>query len=596
MDPLTTDASTRTLLSRWRAISANPAGLRPLRIGITASYTIEPVLPALGCFLADRGLLATFVVAPFNQIYQSLVDPRSALREAPLDLTIILARIEDLCGPSLRELSTLAPASIEAARAASRTEIVRLSAAVARYAQTSASPVVCANFAMTASTPLGVLDASHESSVSRLRSELNVLLWQSLASTSVVTLDVESAVSQFGATHAYDDRMWHVSRHPYSTSFGKHLAYWICRTITPLFVAPAKVIVLDLDNTLWGGVIGEDGIGGIALGDSGLGSAYVAFQEALLACRNQGVLLCVASKNNERDAFEVFDKHSAMRIRREHLSAFRINWNRKSDSITALSRELNVGIDSMVFIDDSPTECEEVRHVHPQVTVVQAPADPALAVAMLRAIPALDRVMLTSEDRARAEQYRVEHERKAAEPSADADPKELGAYLQSLELKVSVRRPTSDERARVAQLTQKTNQFNLTTIRRTEPEIDALLSDPAWRVFVLTASDRFGDYGLVGACIVHTSERVAIDTFLLSCRILGRGVETAFLATVLRDLSTVGSDVVHATLIETTKNAPVREFLPSHGFSLTPDGSWVRPISPEALGTPHIAIMNESAT
>ncbi len=590
MAPLTTDASTRTILSRWRSILADPSGLRPLRIGIAASYTVEPLLPALGCFLADRGLAATFVVTPFNQIYQSLVDPQSTLREAPLDLTLVLPRLEELCGRALHELSTLAPEAISTARGASRAEVAQLASVVASYARTSNGPVICGNFAKAPSSPLGVLDATHEASEGQLRRELNVDLWRSLSQTHVITVDVEDAVAQCGAANAYDDRMWHVSRHPYSVAFGKQLAYWISRTIAPLFVAPAKVIVLDLDNTLWGGVIGEDGIGGIALGDSGLGSAYVAFQEALLAYRNQGVLLCVASKNNERDALEVFDKHSAMRIRREHLAAYRINWNRKSDSLVELSRELNVGVDSIVFIDDSPTECEEVRHVLPQVTVLQVPSDPALIVAALRSVPALDRVALTSEDRARAEQYRIEFERQSVAPKAGSTARELSEYLRSLGLKVTVRRPTTDESARVAQLTQKTNQFNLTTIRRTEPEIDALMSDPTWRVFVLTASDRFGDYGLVGVCIVRAAERLEIDSFLLSCRILGRGVETAFLACVLRDLSTIKGDTVYANLVETPKNVPVRQFLPSHGFAHTPEGKWKRPVNPESLNTPHIEI------
>ena len=197
--------------------------------------------------------------------------------------------------------------------------------------------------------------------------------------------------------------MWHLSRHPYAAAFGRVLAHTFARTVTPLFIAPAKVIVLDLDNTLWGGVIGEDGLGGIALGDSGPGSAFVELQHALLALRSHGVLLCVASKNNEADAFEVFDKHPAMVIKREHLAAWRINWQPKSQSLAELAKELSVGIDSLVFLDDSPTECAEVRAMQPQVTVVQLPPDAADYVATLRAIPVLDRVLITAEDRARAE-------------------------------------------------------------------------------------------------------------------------------------------------------------------------------------------------
>jgi FkbH-like protein len=273
------------------------------------------------------------------------------------------------------------------------------------------------------------------------------------------------------------------------------------------------------------------------------------------------------------------------------LAAFRINWNRKSDSLIDLARELRLGLDSMVFIDDSPTECDEVRRLLPEVTVLQMPEDPAQAVASLRSLPELDRVVLTSEDRTRADQYRVERERGAREAQAAGDPAKLEEYLRSLALKVEVRRPNPDERARVAQLTQKTNQFNLTTIRRTEAEIDALMGDPAWRVFVLTVTDRFGDYGLVGVCIAEVGERFRLDTFLLSCRVLGRGVETAFFAEVARHLAELGCNALEAMFVETQRNAPARPFLGAHGFVPTPQGAWLRsPLDAHAISAPHIEL------
>jgi FkbH-like protein len=572
-EPLTPDSSTGVFQRRWRELSAQPGSLRPVSIAVTASFTVDTLLPYLGGLLAQRGLYASFTVAPFGQVYQSLLDPESEVRTARADVTLVLVRLEELCARPLGELALLDPARVGEARADVHAEIERLCGALGAFEAATAGTVLVGTLPAPPSTPLGVLDASHPASLVQLGRECNLALWAAAQKRRRLRLvDVDQVIAELGAAKAWDPRMAVLAGCPLSTAGLRHLADHLTRTIAPLVLPAAKVVVLDLDNTLWGGIVGEDGPAGIAIGPSGLGAAFAAFQDALLALRAQGVLLAIASKNNEADAFEVFDHHPGMRIRREHIAAHRISWQSKSESLRALAEELSLGVDSFVFVDDSPTECAEVRSVLPEVTVVQLPADPARYVEALRRVPQLDRMTLTDEDRMRAAAYAAEKARTAARSAADGDPDALRAHLRSLGLVVAVRRIGDADVARAAQLTQKTNQFNLTTVRRTEADVEAMRRDPAWRLYALDVTDRFGDYGTTGLVFAHRTDDATwdLDTVLLSCRVLGRGVESALLRVVTGDLMSAGAQRLTSTLIPTKKNAPVRDFLPRHGFVAAP--------------------------
>jgi FkbH-like protein len=599
---------TRAVHARWRALQEDPAGLRPLTVALCASFTSEPLWPHLGCALADRGLFARFVAPPFGQIYQALLDATGPVRAAAPDLTVILPRAEDLCAPALRRLATLDPPAVEAARAEAHAEIERLCQALSRFTQESAGSLLCATLPPPPSTPLGVLDASHPASERHLRAELNLRLFKHAQRAPRTRLfDLAAIIEAVGTDRAYDSRLFYLSRCPFSREAQQGIAAGLARAIAPLFSAPAKVIVLDLDHTLWGGVVGEDGPAGLAISDAGLGAAFAAFQEALLCLRHQGVLLCVASKNNEADALEVLDHHPGMRLRRHHLSAWRIGWQAKSESLRALAQELGLGLDAFVFIDDNPVECAEVRQQLPQVTVLQLPQDPADYVAALRALPALDRMSLTAEDRLRPEHYAAHRARRAHEAAAPPlaegaarDPEALTAHLRDLGLRLSVRRLRAEDVPRAAQLTQKTNQFNLTTIRRTEAEMEALRRDPACAVYVAEVADRYGAYGLTALAILTPvpgdEAAAALDTLLLSCRVLGRGVETGLLQVIARDLCRAGKTRLLGRFVPTAKNAPARGFLQAHGFvsiSISPGGppgaeaALLSPIVP-AKDAPHL--------
>jgi FkbH-like protein len=595
MQPSTVNSPTNLLQKRWRKLQQEPGDLRPIRIALTASFTVEPLLPYLGYSLAERRLFSRFTVAPFNQIYQSLIDPGSAVRAAGADVTVVLPRTEELCARSLHRLALLEPAAVEAARTEAHAEIDRLAQALARFTEASAGTVLCGTLPPPANTPLGLLDASHPASLRHLTRELNLRLWGAALWTPRLRLfDVDEAVAHLGAERAWDPRMSYLAGCPYSAALLRLLGERLACSIAALVVAPAKVVVVDLDNTLWGGILGEDGAAGLALGDSGLGAAFVAFQEALLALRAQGVLLCVASKNNEAEAFAVIDRHPGMRLRREHFSAHRISWQSKSESLRQISRELSLGLDSFVFIDDSRAEREEVRLLLPEVTVLDLPPDPARYVEALRATPAFDRMALTEADSRRAELYHVEQARATARAAVPAsDPEALGRYLRSLELRAVVRRLAESDIPRAAQLTQKTNQFNLTTVRRTEAELTAMRRASHHRLYTIEVADRLGDYGLTGLVVVERTAEDTwdLDTMLLSCRVLGRGVESALLRTVISDLVRADARRLTGRFLRTEKNEPARDFLPRHGFVERAGGQWVKEGLPgPAFPDDHVAV------
>ena len=595
MQELTVQSGSVEFQRRWRELRDHPGERRPLCVALVGSFTLDTLVPYLGCFLAQRGFAPCFIIAPFNQVYQSLLDANGVVRSGKPDVVLVLTRLEDLCAPQLQRLTTLVPEAVQSARAEAHDEVARLCSALLGFEQVETSALVVGTLPPPVSSPLGLLDGSHPASLHHLVRELNLTLWQTTQQArSMRLVDIEAVLGVLGTERTWDHRMAYLAGCPLSTAALRSLGASLARVVGALFLPTAKVVVVDLDNTLWGGIVGEDGPQGIVLGETGLGAAFVAFQEALLSLRAQGVLLAIASKNNEADVFEVFDSHPAMRLRREHWAASRIGWQAKSTSLKELAEELSLGLDSFVFVDDSATECAEVRRLLPQVTVVELPPDPARYVEVLRSEPALDRMRLTAEDLMRAVAYDAEKARARAQLAAAdlSDPGALRAHLKSLELKVAARRLRSCDVPRAAQLTQKTNQFNLTTIRRSEAEVELLRRDPEWSLYVLEVVDRFGDYGQTGLIFARRADAHTwhLDTVLLSCRVLGRGVESAFLWQVIEDLTGRGVRTLTARVVPTAKNGPVMDFLPRHGFECDSQDNWSRgPLPGQPFDIDHIA-------
>ena len=336
-----------------------------------------------------------------------------------------------------------------------------------------------------------------------------------------------------------------------------------------------KCLILDLDNTLWGGVLGEDGIDGIKLGGDYHGKAYSYWQRSLLELARKGVILAICSKNNEADVIEAWEKNPAMVLKREHFSALRINWQDKATNISALAQELNIGLDSMVFLDDNPTERELVRQLLPEVEVPDFPEKPYLLMPFFKQlVEKYFRIYkVTEEDKAKTEQYRANAMRHA-EQTRFAD---LDSYLYSLDIAIDVIPADDHNLPRIAQMTQKTNQFNLTTRRYEEADVRQRL-DKGWHIFCISVSDRFGENGITGTIFLEPIDdlTVNIDTLLLSCRILGKGIEEAFVKTVFNLLRLDGYRKVTATYLPTAKNGQTADFFDRMGMTCAataPDGA-----------------------
>ena len=347
----------------------------------------------------------------------------------------------------------------------------------------------------------------------------------------------------------------------------KDFRTWWTRKQEELALNRKKCLVLDLDNILWGGVLGEDGVAGIKIGGDYPGNAFAYWQQALLQLKDSGVILAVCSKNNEADVLEAWERNPFMVLHKDDFVAWRINWQDKATNMQELAEELNIGLDSMVFVDDNPTERELIRQVLPMVEVPEFSGKPYDLVPLFKNL--VDKYFriysITNDDKVKTEQYRANANRKTAQAAFD----NMEDYLRSLEMELVIMPSNDFNRGRIAQMTQKTNQFNLTTRRYSEDDIKRM-EDDGWIIYCVNVSDRFGDNGITGAIFLNPNDKpsVTIDTLLLSCRILGKGIEFAFLNSVLNLLHDSGVERVNAEYITTAKNAQVADFYDRAGFAL----------------------------
>jgi FkbH-like protein len=385
---------------------------------------------------------------------------------------------------------------------------------------------------------------------------------------NVRLLHTSEIVARIGWDRAFSSRFYFRYRSPYTTAFFEELARQVSLAGRGAGSHYYKVLVLDADNTLWGGIVGEDSPGGLKLGPHDYpGSVYWHAQQEFLALQRQGILLCLCSKNNPEDVDAVLATHPQMVLRGEHFAARQVNWDDKATNLRRLASTLNLGLDSMVFLDDSPFECEAVRGQLPMVRTLQVPPRVHEYPALLHQLKELFLAGgISAESAAKTEQYRVR-------ALAEDERSRFGSqeeYLASLGLQVEVRRNEQGAIARIAELTQKSNQFNLTTRRYTEAQVRDLMGSPDAEVFSIHVRDRFGDSGLTGVAVLrYAGGAVSVDSFLLSCRVIGRGVEFSVWNGLLEHGATRGAHRVEAEYLATAKNDQVKDFYDRVG--LTPD-------------------------
>src|SRR6266852_9392016 len=535
--------------------------LTKFKLAILRSFTVEPIVPLLRSEAFAYGIDLEVHVGDFNTYVQDMLDSQSSLYRFAPDAVALAVRSDQAAPELWRDFADLAP---EAAQQAAERVVRGYEQWIGAFRKHSQAALIVHSLERPSSPSLGILDDQSEAGQSGLIRQINRELRRITAGFhGMYALDYDALVARHGGQHWHDERKWLTARLPIAASHILHMAREWMRFIVPLSGRTAKVLVVDLDNTLWGGVIGEDGMTSIKVGPEYPGAAYQGLHRALLDLSRKGILLAVCSKNNLDDAMEALEKHPGMLVRAKHFAALSINWTDKAQNLREIAQELNVGIDALGFLDDNPFEREQVRAALPEVTVIDLPKNPLEYASALRNCAALERLTLSSEDQQRSEMYAAQKQRAGAEQNFQSKEDFFRFLEQEAELE-----PVSDlTLARVAQLTQKTNQFNLTTRRYTEPQLAEMAKQPEWHIFSIKVRDRFGDHGLVGVAIAHDEGvQCEVDTFLLSCRVIGRTVETALLAHLAERAAQRGRKRLVGWFLPTKKNAPARDFYPQHGF------------------------------
>jgi len=539
-----------------------PDERRPLKIALLRTYTTE----LLGPYWTFESLLQGFDLALYQAPYGALLQelqPGAGLPEFAPEITYLFLRWEDLHPRLTGPVTAMSTTERAAVRAGALDYLENI---LAVFREKLPGLLVLTLLPRMTPPELGIFDAMAEESEAAFRSELKRAIAIRLRDgmSSVYFNDLDEVAAILGRAHCFDPRLWHTARSPFTVAGGQAIVARLMSYPVLLKCPRVKCIVLDADNTLWGGIIGEDGMEGIQLGPDYPGSAYLAFQRRLLALRGRGLLLALCSKNNEADVLKVLRAHPHQVLREEHFAAMRINWEPKPGNLQAIAQELNIGMDALLFVDDSDFECRAVRRQCPGVMVVQAPEAPLDLPECLNGIPQLEVLRLTDEDRRRAALYADRRKDQQLKASAAS----LEDYLASLEMVMHVGLDDRRYAARIAQLTQKTNQFNLTTRRYTEADIARFMDDPDRLVAHFRLADIFGDHGLVGVALLRLDgETAEIDTYLMSCRVIGRGAESAFLAHLLAVLAQRGIRRVRGYYYPTTKNEMVRSFWAQQGFT-----------------------------
>jgi FkbH-like protein len=533
---------------------AGSLGLLQQRWAILRSFTVEPVVPVFKAGAYAAGIALETHLGEFNAYAQEILDPGSALYRFQPDAAILAVQTRDVA-PGLWRGE---PAADDV--------LSRFGDWIGSFRKYSKAALIVHSLDVPAVPGAGILDAQRADNAAEAIQRINRGL-RALAGEyrGVYILDYHALVARHGRERWGDARKWLTVRLPVASANLPHLAAEWLRFLHPLAGKVAKCVAVDLDNTLWGGVIGEDGMNGILLGAEYPGAAFQELQRALLDLSRRGILLAVCSKNNPADAMEALSGHPGMLLQPRDFAAMRINWNDKARNLREIARELNIGLDTIAFLDDNPVERQQVREQAPEAIVIRLPEDPMDYARAVRDCPWFERLALSDEDRRRGAYYAAQRQRVELERSVTSKED----FYRGLDQVAEIAPVNAQTLARVSQLTQKTNQFNLTTRRYTEQQIAGMAAAPNWRVWSLRVKDRYADNGLVGVAIARVDGEVCeIDSFLMSCRVIGRTLETAFLARLAADAREQGAKVLQGWFRPTKKNAPALEFYREHGFEV----------------------------
>lgn len=542
--------------SKLLADNAELSDLTPLTLGVISHSTTQLMTPALQASALRFGIALKTVEAPYDQLAHEAYSAESAFAGCKVNMVLVAA---DYHGLPLKPC----PGDREAAETNVAECLAYLQAVTQSLRVKTGAQIILQNIA----PPVELLSGSFEGRLpgttawllQRLNSELDHLVADDL-----FIFDVAGLASTVGLANWHDLTLYNIGKLPFAQVFTPIYADYVCRILAARLGKSRRCLILDLDNTLWGGVIGDDGLEGILIGNGNpTGEAHLQLQQTILALRARGVVLAVSSKNEDAIARLPFREHPDMVLKEDHIAVFQANWSDKASNIRAIAQTLSLGLESMVFLDDNPVERLQVRRELPEVAVPELPEDPALFARVLAAAGYFEAITFSDEDRKRAAFYQDNAKRvEILSQSSDMD-----AYLRALDMEITLTPFDSVGRARIAQLISKSNQFNLTTKRYSEAEVKALESDPNYFTRQVRLKDCMGDNGMISVLICKKADGVwFIDTWLMSCRVLSRKVEDAVLQDLLAAAKSAAVSRLRGKYCPTSRNVIVKDHYKKLGF------------------------------
>ncbi len=535
-----------------------------IKIAVLRNSSLESIVPFLSYFLLNEGIAPAFYFSDYNNYYQEILNAESNLKKFSPDIIFLSfdSRVE--LRKILYEYNSLSIEDLLSIIEGIKENILRILNSLKDKFKV---PIILNGFEVPAYSSLSLFDSQNNkgqvNSIRRLNLDL-VEICNNL--NGVYFLDIDLVLSRVGGINAFDNRFWYLDKNPYSRDALLEISREYFSFILPLKGRFKKCLVLDLDDTLWGGIVGEDGFDGIKLGNVYPGSAFVDFQYSILNLYKRGIILCICSKNNEVDVLDVLRNHPDMVLREDNFSIIKVNWKSKSQNIKEIAKELNIGLDSIVFIDDSPFEVNLVQAELPEVTSILMDRNNVSEYrSFFERLNLFNALSFSNEDRVRSKMYLEDAKRK----SVQIEYENINDYLKSLNMKLTIFVNDKFTSSRISQLCQRTNQFNLTTIRYNEEDIIEFINDIDIDVIAIKLDDRFGDLGVVGNVILKYSDNfLFIDSFMISCRALGRNIENSIMKYIYDAARKRSVKFIEAELRFTNKNKQVYSFYENYLFKV----------------------------
>ena len=559
------------------------------RIAVIGSFTLNGLTETLQVKCAELNIFSFIYSAPYNQYNEEILNTNSNLYSFMPEICFLI-----LDARTILENLFYFPYDVSES---DRKKFVEnkskeLFTLINFFVEKSSSKLIVSNFVIPTHSPFGIFESKTDFGLQEMIIDLNQKLLTEFKNNPLVFIfDFNGFITNYGQKNVFDYRQYYLGDVKVSLEKIPYLANQLMGYVKPILGLNKKCIVLDLDNTLWGGIIGEDGFNGIKLSHNDpIGKSFIEFQKHLLSLHKRGIILAVNSKNNLDDAMKVIREHPNMILREENFACLKINWNDKVINLKEISKEVNIGLDSIVFFDDDEINRDFVRSVLPEVLTVEMPNDPSQYVPTLLELNDFNVIKITAEDRQRGKMYLEQRHRVELQKTTT----DLHEYLKKLNIKLFIKNANEFSIPRISQLTLKTNQFNLTTKRYQEEDVKNFSENEKKIVGCARVEDKFGDNGITAVFIVdkENNNEWTIDTFLLSCRVIGRGIEEGIMNHIISLAKKENVSKLTANFIPTKKNKPAESFLPTFGFVKEND-KFAYYIENHMEKSSHLEILNE---